>query len=121
MNGLAVLEGLFGRRDTEFIRTPKYGAGKDKNDWKLRAQTFKKKVNWLPFVEIFFGLYMVACIVTACITSRALGTVPFLVIFAFGYLYVGVMTLHSRWLSRGPKMGLPVAEVAQPVAEPVAA
>ncbi len=25
INGIAVLEGLFGRKDTEFVRTPKYG------------------------------------------------------------------------------------------------
>jgi len=120
MNGLAVLEGLFGRKDTEFIRTPKYGTSAGKNDWKRRAGTFRKKSTWLPFVEIFFGLYMTACLVVACITGRAFGTVPFLAIFAFGYLYVGLMTFHSRWLSRRAKESTPLP-VPVPAAEAVAA
>jgi cellulose synthase/poly-beta-1,6-N-acetylglucosamine synthase-like glycosyltransferase len=105
MNGLAVLEGLFGRRDTEFVRTPKYGAGNGqaKHEWKKKAGTFdgkkKKKSSLLPFIEITFGVYLAACCVLAIWLQTARGTLPFLVIFSFGYLYVGILTLHSRWLS----------------------
>lgn len=112
INGLAVLEGLFGRRDTEFVRTPKYGTAAGGTEWKKRAGNFKTKLNLLPFVEIALGLYMAACTTIAVWTRSATGTIPFLVIFAFGYLYVGVLTLHSRWLS-----GRARAAAAKPAAQ----
>lgn len=99
INGLAVLEGLFGRRNTEFVRTPKYGASAGGKEWKKKAGSFKNKLSILPFVEIVLGLYLVACTALAVYNQNAVGTIPFLVIFSFGYLYVGVMTLHSRWLA----------------------
>ena len=99
INGVAVLEGLFGRRDTEFVRTPKYGTAAGGSEWKKRAGSFKKKSTLLPYIEVILGLYMAACTVIAVWTKSASGTVPFLVIFAFGYLYVGVLTFHSRWLA----------------------
>jgi cellulose synthase/poly-beta-1,6-N-acetylglucosamine synthase-like glycosyltransferase len=98
INGVAVLEGLFGRRDTEFVRTPKYGTS-GMTDWKKNAGSFKKKLSLLPFVEIICGVYLAACAIFAVVTGSAWGTIPFLVIFSFGYLYVGVLTIHSRWLS----------------------
>jgi hypothetical protein len=110
INGLAVLEGLFGRGNTEFVRTPKYGNGKD---WKRKAGSFKNKLSVLPFIEIVFGLYMVACTAIAVWTHSASGTIPFLVIFAFGYLYVGVLTLHSRWLSGRAKADIEEPEKAE--------
>jgi hypothetical protein len=102
INGLAVLEGLFGRKGTEFVRTPKYGAagGTRTTDWKKKAGSFnKKKLSLLPFVEIIFGLYLLFCASVAMWFDSAWGTVPFLIIFAVGYLYVGVLTIHSRWLA----------------------
>jgi cellulose synthase/poly-beta-1,6-N-acetylglucosamine synthase-like glycosyltransferase len=98
INGLAVLEGLFGKRNTEFVRTPKYGTT-GMHDWKKKAGAFKNKLNILPFIEIIFGVYLAACTAVAVLTHSASGTIPFLVIFSFGYLYVGVLTLHSRWIS----------------------
>ena len=101
INGLAVLEGLFGRRGTEFVRTPKYGAGgtSGDGDWKKKAGSFQNKLSILPFIEILLGLYLATCTFLAVWTHSAAGTIPFLVIFTSGYLYVGVMTLHSRWIS----------------------
>jgi cellulose synthase/poly-beta-1,6-N-acetylglucosamine synthase-like glycosyltransferase len=99
MNAIAVLEGLFGRRDTEFVRTPKYGNAATSRQWKQRAGAFKVKLNMLPFVELIFGAYMGACATLGIVYNTAKGTVPFLIIFSFGYLYVGAMTLRSRWLA----------------------
>ena len=99
INAVAVMEGLFGRRDTEFVRTPKYGTAPGTTEWKKRAGSFKSKFNVLPIIEILFGLYMAACTAIAIYTRSAAGTIPFLVIFSFGYLYVGVLTFHSRWMA----------------------
>ncbi|MCL2639226.1 MAG: glycosyltransferase [Phycisphaerales bacterium] len=100
MNALAVLEGLFGRQDTEFVRTPKYGSEGRGTGWKKKAGTYnKKKLSLLPFVEIGFGLYLAVCAVAAIWMWQAWGTVPFLLIFSFGYLYVGGLTVHGRWVA----------------------
>lgn len=99
INAVAVLEGLFGRRDTEFVRTPKYGSAAGSKAWKKRAGAFKVKGSIVPMIEIIFGLYMVVCAALAIGMQSATGTIPFLIIFAFGYLYVGVLTLHSQWVS----------------------
>ncbi len=102
INGLAVLEGLFGKQDTEFVRTPKYGTAEQ---WKKRAGTFKKSRSALPYVELTLGLYMAGCVVACIMTRKALGTLPFLIIFSFGYLYVAVMSFYSRWVSqRAPRV-----------------
>jgi hypothetical protein len=98
INGLAVLEGLFGRRDTEFVRTPKYGAAAMSREWKKKAGSFNMKLGIVPWVELIFGIYLLGCTAMAIVNNAAIGTIPFLVIFAFGYLYVGVLTLQSRWL-----------------------
>ena len=99
INGMAVLEGLFGH-DGEFVRTPKYGSSGCKGkEWKRRAGTFRKKINVLPFVEIGFGLYLFGCILVSIGTGWAPGTIPFLFIFMVGYLYVGILTLHTLILS----------------------
>jgi cellulose synthase/poly-beta-1,6-N-acetylglucosamine synthase-like glycosyltransferase len=123
INGLAVLEGLFGGHDGEFVRTPKYGSsGKNSADWKRRAGTFRKKMNLLPFVEIAFGLYLFVCIVLSIRNRQALGTLPFLFIFMIGYLYVGILTLHGLFISTRAPVAAAVTEVIEaPEAEPVAA
>jgi hypothetical protein len=121
INAVAVLEGLFGRRDTEFVRTPKYGSAAGNKEWKKRAGSFKMKLNVVPLVEIIFGLYMTACAVLAIVTSAAPGTLPFLIIFAFGYLYVGVLTLHNRWLSSRAAKAAEILPEAKSEAEVLAA
>ncbi len=109
INAFAVMEGLFGRRDTEFVRTPKYGSAAGSRAWKTRAGAFKNKLTAVPVLELIFGVYLACCTVMALMTHSAEGTVPFLIIFSVGYLYVGVMTLWSRWLSSRA-----VSEIAEP-------
>lgn len=102
INAVAVLEGLFGKKHTEFVRTPKYGASGNQTDgkvWRSRAGAFRKKLDFLPFLEIALGTYMLVCAALSAYTGLAIGTIPFLLIFAFGYLYVGLGTLHAKLLS----------------------
>ena len=110
INAAAVLEGLFGRRDTEFVRTPKYGTASGSKEWKKLAGAFKVKLNVVPFIEIIFGVYMALCAALAIMTRSATGTIPFLIIFSIGYLYVGALTLHGRWLTGRAGKAQAVAE-----------
>ncbi len=118
INGMAVLEGLFGGGETEFVRTPKYGTAGTAaaGDWKKKTGSFKKKRSLLPYLEVTFGLYIAGCAAFAVWTHSAWGTIPFLVIFSFGYLYVGLLTLRSRWLSGRAPTELPQGDVAAPEA-----
>jgi cellulose synthase/poly-beta-1,6-N-acetylglucosamine synthase-like glycosyltransferase len=120
INAVAVLEGLFGRRDTEFVRTPKYGNAAGSKQWKQRAGAFKVKLSMLPFIELILGLYMGTCAAFGILYNTARGTVPFLIIFSSGYLYVGAMTLRSRWLASRSAKGAELVE-QQKDAEAIAA
>ncbi len=99
-NAIAVMEGLLGHQ-SEFVRTPKYGVSVDESSdqWKRRAGAFAHKTQWLPFAELAIGLYLLACVIISLWFNRAASCVPFMLIFMFGYLYVGGLSLHRLWLS----------------------
>jgi hypothetical protein len=121
INAVAVLEGLFGKRNTEFVRTPKYGAATgSRREWRSKAGAFKVKSSALPLVELAFGAYTGLCAAFAWMTQTASGTAPFLAIFSAGYLYVGALTYHSRWLTSRAAAAEPVRE-SKPDAEALAA
>lgn len=88
-NTRAVMEGLFGG-DTEFIRTPKHGVTSKQDAW--RRKKYKAGRTLFSWVELCFGLYFVVTIVLA-ITTGAWISIPFLVLFMVGFLYVGTLSL----------------------------
>ena len=92
-NARAVLEGLFGK-DLEFVRTPKHGVqGEDKSaEWKRKK--YKAKFPIHSLLELAFGLYFVVTIVLAVITGSWV-SIPFLVLFMVGFLYVGSLSLYQ--------------------------
>ncbi len=95
-NAKAVLEALAGKQ-TEFARTPKFriegqgGAG----GWSRKI--YRNRAGWLPWLEIGLAVYFAATIVYAIQNENYL-TAPFLVLFVWGYLYTGVMSLgQAHW------------------------
>jgi cellulose synthase/poly-beta-1,6-N-acetylglucosamine synthase-like glycosyltransferase len=91
-NARAVLEGLLGI-DSEFVRTPKHGVREKKDGWvtkKYRAAA----ANFGTYVELGFGLYTVLTILLAIVTGSWI-SIPFLVLFMVGFLYVGTLSLHQ--------------------------
>jgi hypothetical protein len=48
-----------------------------------------------PLIELALGLYFTATVVYA-LSSEIYGTLPFLILFQFGYLYAGVMSLMQQ-------------------------
>jgi len=93
-NTKAILEAFFGKK-SEFVRTPKYGSSSRSRLGGV-DRTRRPKRQWLPYVEFLFGLYMSACAVFSLISLRAAMTAPFLVIFAFGFFYVSVLSFQAR-------------------------
>ena len=100
-NTKAVLEAIWSairRQTSEFVRTPKYGVTSSASATGFRAaQVFTLHRLALPIIEIAFGLYMATCIWISLWYGFGRGSVPFLVIFAGGYFYVGFSSLYVLW------------------------
>ncbi|MGO9640625.1 MAG: cellulose synthase family protein [Candidatus Acidiferrales bacterium] len=95
-NTKAVLEALFGIQ-SEFARTPKYRIEGQSGTW--RKKSYRNRAGWMPYLEVGLGLYFAATVVYAIQNENYL-TVPFLLLFVWGYLYTGLMSLGQTWLER---------------------
>ena len=93
-NARAVIEGLFGK-DITFVRTPKHGIENTSKrpTWKKAAY----RGNWSmhSLLEVGFGLYFVVTIGLAIATGNYI-SVPFLILFMVGFLYVGGLSLYQK-------------------------
>lgn len=99
-NAKAVVEAIWGaikKKPCEFVRTPKYGVTGQQRKWK-NASVFTLKRLWLPVLEIGMGSYMLLCIYISLMWSFGQTSIPFLLIFATGYFYVGFSSLHALHL-----------------------
>ena len=96
-NGRAAVEGLFGR-DVEFVRTPKSGAVDGVAA--PRPARHSGRWSWHGALELGFGLYCSATLVVA-VATRSWASVPFVLLFASGFLYVGLSGLIEALQSRG--------------------
>jgi cellulose synthase/poly-beta-1,6-N-acetylglucosamine synthase-like glycosyltransferase len=95
-NALAVIEGLFGR-PSEFTRTPKYrieGAG---DSWKQKV--YKGQSSFVPYAELSLAGYF-AFVSMYAVAHGLVGTLPFIGLFLWGFLYTSGMSLAQRfeWL-----------------------
>ena len=108
-NALAVLEAIFGIK-SEFVRTPKYrvGAGaQEHGQWVKKA--YHKSAGWMPFAEVLLGLYFAGTVVYA-FQNENYATIPFLLLFVWGYLYTGLMSLAQTYFER-LRFGVETGEV----------
>ena len=105
-NAQAVLEAIVGKK-TEFARTPKFRIEGKKDTFV--AKKYKNKAGWIPYAEVFLGIYFAATVVYA-VTNENYATIPFLLLFVWGYLYTGCMSLgqtyfaHLRFGVNAPEM-----------------
>jgi cellulose synthase/poly-beta-1,6-N-acetylglucosamine synthase-like glycosyltransferase len=89
-NARAVLEALIGLK-SEFVRTPKYRVEETKDaTWKRKK--YKRKRGLLPILELSFAVYFFLAIVYSA-RLHMWGTIPFLLLFFFGFGYMGMMSL----------------------------
>ena len=103
-NAKAVLEALFGH-ESEFTRTPKYAVEKACDEWKQKR--YRGAVNFVPFVELALGVYFTVHGAATRATNGIFGTLPFILIFQFGFLYTGraVAVAEPGQARRGPRAG----------------
>src|SRR5437660_12391774 len=105
-NARAVLEALVGVK-SDFVRTPKYRVEKtDDESWKRKK--YKRKHGWLPLLELSFAIYFVFAIAYA-IRMHMWAPIVFLLLFFFGYGYMGTLSLlqtaGGKKLTSGLKRG----------------
>lgn len=94
-NTKAVLEALFGRK-SEFVRTPKFGAGDAAYEQHKQSLATRRRRDLLPYAELGMGLYVSFCLVVSLLRFRASLGAPFLVMFAVGFFYVSILSLHGK-------------------------
>src|SRR5690349_376548 len=105
-NAQAVIEALLGKK-SEFARTPKFNI--EGKTGTFAKKSYKNKAGWIPYAEVALGIYFALTVIYA-ITNENYGTVPFLLLFVWGYLYTGLMSLgqtyfaHLRFGVNAPEM-----------------
>jgi len=110
-NAKAVLEALFGVK-SDFARTPKFSIEGNTGSW--RKKSYRNRAGWMPYLEVALGLYFGATVLYA-IQNESYVTVPFLLLFVWGYLYTGFMSLGQVWFERF-RFGSEGAAEARPAA-----
>jgi cellulose synthase/poly-beta-1,6-N-acetylglucosamine synthase-like glycosyltransferase len=113
-NAKAVLEALFGVH-SEFARTPKYRIEGQAGTWQRKS--YRNRAGWMPFVEVALGLYFAATVYYS-IQNESYFTAPFLLLFVWGYLYTGLMSLGQVWIER-LRFGVRAPEEIRPAASGV--
>lgn len=88
----AVLEGFFGDEGV-FVRTPKHAIERKEESWKTK--TYRAARNMvIPTLELLFALYITVTIIFAINRGHWMA-LPFLFLFWFGYLYVGIFSIYQ--------------------------
>ena len=95
-NAQAVLEAFVGKK-SDFARTPKFSI--EGKSGTFAAKKYRNKAGWMPYFEVALGLYF-AFTVAYSIRNENYATVPFLLLFVWGYLYTGFMSLSQSWFAR---------------------
>ena len=94
-NTRAVVEAVLGRR-SPFLRTPKYnGRATSTADPLLRRRRLPAGT-----AELALGILMVACFAAAILRPHTIIGAPFLLLFAVGYLGIGLPRLRRTWERR---------------------
>jgi cellulose synthase/poly-beta-1,6-N-acetylglucosamine synthase-like glycosyltransferase len=110
-NTKAVLEALFGVKSA-FARTPKYSV--KKKGERSQAKVYRKRLGIVPWIELSIGCYF-AWTVYYAISTENYFTVPFLVLFVFGYWYTGLLSLLEGRFERSGDPGQQMHEKPYPV------
>ena len=79
---------------SEFVRTPKHGVERNGDDW--IGKKYHQLMIWQPLFEVALGLYFTATAFYA-LANGIYGTLPFLVLFQVGFLYMGGMSLLQQF------------------------
>ncbi|HYF36135.1 MAG TPA: glycosyltransferase [Prosthecobacter sp.] len=93
-NGKAVLEALLGQ-ESEFVRTPKYGV-KNKTQASKKSFRYKASKSICLWIELALVGYF-AHLSWLAVERQQWGTLPFMLLFLGGFLYVSTGSLFKRF------------------------
>jgi cellulose synthase/poly-beta-1,6-N-acetylglucosamine synthase-like glycosyltransferase len=96
-NTRAVLEAMFGR-ESAFERTPKYGIERESDEW--IGKKYHQAVGIQPIIELVLGLYFTGTVFYA-LANQIYGTLPFLMLFQIGFLYMGLISIFQQFTGEG--------------------
>ncbi|MCJ7524342.1 MAG: glycosyl transferase family 2, partial [Candidatus Aminicenantes bacterium] len=91
-NSVAVLEALF-NKESEFVRTPKFGIEKKNDTWDSKKYKGNKNI-LIPVLELALGIYFTFAVIICAIEGIWL-TLPFLMLFQYGYLYIAYLSFST--------------------------
>ena len=91
-NSRAVLEGLW-NGEAEFTRTPKYGIERRGDDW--ISKKYRQSSALQPLIEVALGVYFTGAVLYA-MAAHIYGAIPFLMLFQFGFLYTGLLSVAQQ-------------------------
>src|SRR5213593_2904500 len=106
-NARAVLEAMVNHK-SDFTRTPKYGIERKSQRW--RACKYRPLKSALPVAELAFALYF-SYFVWFEIAHQHFFSVPFLLMFQGGFLYVSLSSLAQWW----PKFSFGASRSPSPI------
>jgi len=92
-NTRAVLEALLGHQ-TAFARTPKYGVERGSDAWV--GKKYMQGAALQPLIETGLGVYFTATVFYA-LANGLYGSLPFLMLFQGGFLYMGLMSFIQQF------------------------
>ena len=103
-NARGVVEAIFGY-ETPFVRTPKYGINDQGSHKSWASKLYIRKSSVLPVVEFGFGAWFSYAIAMILIDpGQPLASLPFLLLFQFGFFYVAFVSIHQS-LAQTPHTG----------------
>ena len=92
-NTRAVFEALFNQQ-SEFARTPKYRIEGRADEW--IGKKYRQSFVIQPMIELGLGLYFTATVFYA-LGNGLYATVPFLMLFQIGFLYMGLLSVIQQF------------------------
>lgn len=94
-NAWAVIQALLSKK-SEFVRTPKYRIERPTDNWLRKARYAYRRLHWSVWIELLLSVYMVVGIIFSILWWE-FAIVPFLLLFAFGYGYLGWTSIVQHY------------------------
>jgi hypothetical protein len=81
---------------------------------KSQAKVYRKRLGIVPWIELALGAYF-AWTVWYAVSTENFFTVPFLLLFVFGYWYTGLLSLLQGRFERSGNAGQEMHEKPYPI------
>jgi cellulose synthase/poly-beta-1,6-N-acetylglucosamine synthase-like glycosyltransferase len=99
-NAKGVVEALVGHQ-SPFVRTPKYAIERDGQSW--TSKLYIRKSTLLTVLEFGLGFWFTYAIVAVLTTAgQSMYSLPFLMLFQFGFFYVALLSVLQSLQHRSP-------------------